>query len=221
MPKLDKRLRTVADQIRSRIHADIGSDHGYLLKALLSAGHIERGIAIENKPAPLKNSRATLAGLNADVRLADGLNGLQQGEADSLTLCGMGGELICRILREHPDRVPDHVVLQPNNHHDIVRRWGMDNGFHLIDELLIHKRMTYVTLVFRRSRDRRDPAYRETELIDALFFGPQLIRRRDPSLRQFLQREHRRLRQYERHNPATSQRFESVCRLLEHFDSKE
>ncbi len=72
MPRLDERLKTVARQIRWPIHADIGSDHGHLLKALLSAGRIDCGIAIENKRQPFENSRRTLADLASEVRLAEG-----------------------------------------------------------------------------------------------------------------------------------------------------
>ncbi len=217
MAKLDPRLQSVAVQIHSRVHADIGSDHGYLLNALLDCQRIEYGIAIEKSPGPFFNSRRALAGLAAEVRLADGLEGLQPGEADSVSLSGIGGEGICRILRARPERVPDAVVLQPNDHQDAVRRWGRDNGFHLIDEQLVHRRATYATLVFRRATQCPDSAYEGLHPIDAILFGPHLIRRRDPALLEFLQREHRRLRQYERLAADSQQRFESVRRLLRHF----
>src|SRR6056297_785499 len=97
LPRLDERLKIVASLIRCRVHADIGSDHGHLLKALLKSGRIEFGIAIENKTQPFLNSRKTLADCRADVRLADGLAGLQKGEADCLSLCGMGGRSMVRI----------------------------------------------------------------------------------------------------------------------------
>ena len=89
MPRLDARLKSVAQQVCCRVHADIGSDHGHLLKALLAAGRIQRGIAIENKRQPFLNSQTTLQGVNADVRFADGIEGLKAGEADSLSICGI------------------------------------------------------------------------------------------------------------------------------------
>lgn len=221
MTNLDKRLQTVADQIRCRVHTDIGSDHGYLLKSLLLAGRIEFGIAIENKPAPFENSRRSLAGLAAEVRLADGLAGLQPNEANGLSMCGMGGELIVRILSDFPDRIPDTVVLQPNNRAEAVRQWVRENGFHLIDERLVHHRKTYFVLVCQRSHAASDPVYDDLNATDALLFGPHLIRRRDPALLSLLQREHIRLRQYGKRNPVSQQRFESVCRLLETLKTRQ
>lgn len=219
MPKLDQRLSTVAEQIRGRVHADIGSDHGYLLKALLTSKRIEHGIAIENKPAPFENSRATLLGLNADVRLADGLQGLRENEADSLSLCGMGGELIVKILSRFPRRIPKTLIVQPNNHHEVVRRWGLEQCFHLVDERLVHCKHTYVTLQFQRHEQSVDPAYNDLEKHTALLFGPHLIRRRDPELIRFLERERQRLGQYRQRTDASSQRLEAVALLLNQFGS--
>ena len=111
MPKLDQRLIAVTRRIRSRVHAYIGSDHGLLLASLLGSGRIHYGIAIENKQQPYENSSATLSELAAEVRLGDGLDVLKTGEADSLSICGMGAENMIGILKRHPDRVPHTVCL--------------------------------------------------------------------------------------------------------------
>ena len=120
MPKLDQRLIAVTRRIRSGTHADIGSDHGLLLASLLASGRINSGIAIENKRQPWENSTATLAGLAAEARLGDGLEVLKSGEADSLSICGMGAENMIAILERYPDRVPNTVVLQPNSRLSLI-----------------------------------------------------------------------------------------------------
>ena len=121
-----------------KTHADIGSDHANLLVALLRSGRVAKGIAIENKQQPLFHSEAALLGLNAEARLADGLDGLVEGEADSLSICGMGAESIVSILSSHPKRIPELIVLQPNRRADLIRRWGIDSGFHLVDEQIAY-----------------------------------------------------------------------------------
>ena len=110
--KLDIRLLTVAQQIRSKTHADIGSDHGGLLVWLLENSQVNFGIAIEDKQVPVENSVRALKNLPCDIRLGDGLNALRKDEADSLSICGIGAEKICDILSAHPDRIPPRVVLQ-------------------------------------------------------------------------------------------------------------
>jgi tRNA (adenine22-N1)-methyltransferase len=217
MPKLDDRLKAVAGQIRSRVHADIGSDHGHLLKALLSAGRIHRGIAIENKRQPYENSRATLAGLNADVRLADGLGGLQPDEANSLSLCGMGGDLIVKLLEAFPGRVPPCVTLQPNQRPESVRRWGLRTGFHIADEQqVLSGRRTYLVIHFLKAEAELDPAYDGIDREAAELFGPLLVRRWNPDFVEALREEQRYLQSLERLHPESDRRHKVVTRLLQH-----
>lgn len=184
MPRLDERLKTVARHIRSPVHADIGSDHGHLLKALLASGRIEKGIAIENKETPLKNSQATLARLNAEVRFADGVEGLTEGEAESLSICGMGGESIVDILSAHPRRVPPNVICQPNRRTELVRQWAYDSGYHLVSEQIVSGKRYFDVLCFRFADDVPDPVYERLaqdrdDLECAILFGPHHLRRCD------------------------------------------
>lgn len=219
MPKLDDRLKAVASQIGCRVHADIGSDHGHLLKALLTSGQIQRGIAIENKQQPFENSRATLLGLSAEVRFADGLCGLEPGEADSLSLCGMGGELIAQILDAFPDRVPPCVVLQPNCHPESVRRWGLRAGYHIIDEQIVWGRQQYVTIRLQRNRQQAnpsysDPAYRNIDRQAAKLFGPLIIKRWQPDFVESLRQERDYLQSLPSLNTESQSRLNVINNLL-------
>jgi tRNA (adenine22-N1)-methyltransferase len=214
VPRLDHRLKAVARQIRSTTHADIGSDHGHLLKALLKAGRIERGIAVENKQLPLQNSRATLTGLNAEVRFGDGLEPLRRCEVDSLSICGMGGESMVRILNAFPPRVPPIVVLQPNKRADLVRRWGLQHGFHLADERVADGHWPYQVLAFARSDTLEDPAYAGVEYEAALLFGPLIIKRGQPDFTGRLLEEQRYLRNLNRLGERSRHRLAVIDRLL-------
>lgn len=186
MPRLDERLKAVARQIRSATHADVGSDHGHLLVALIKAGRIEKGIAVENKALPLENSRRSLVGLPADVRFGDGLDVIEPGEADSLSICGLGAKRIVEILTGHPQRVPDLVVLQPNKRADLARLWARQSGFHLTDEICTPGADPFVILRFERNASGDDPVYEGFRLDDALMFGPILLSQRHVVLGQQL-----------------------------------
>ncbi len=214
MPKLDKRLKAVAESIRCKVHADIGSDHGHLLKALLKSGRIEHGIAIENKKRPLENSRTTLAGLSADVRFADGLAGLCEREADGLSICGMGGESIAQILDAFPDRVPSNILLQPNRRPELVRQWGLRSGHHLVDERLLLGRWPYSIMRFVRSEGDEDPVYMELDQEAALLFGPHNLRRRDAPFIARLRLESRYLLNLDRLAEDSSVRLHAIQRVL-------
>ena len=214
MPRLDDRLKAVAKQIRCRVHADIGSDHAHLLKALLKAGRIERGIAIENKQQPFENSKSTLAGLQADVRFVDGLAGLRTGEADSLSCCGMGGESMVRILDAFPARVAPVVILQPNRRPELTRQWGLRSGFHLVDEQVAFGHWAYSILRFERADASSDPAYEGVDWDAALLFGPHMIKRWQPDFVARLREEKRYLTDLDRRNRDATKRLAAIERLL-------
>jgi len=221
MPRLDPRLRLVATQVRCRVHADVGSDHGHLLKALLSSGRIERGIAIENKQAPLENSRRTLSRLPVSVRLADGLEGLHDGEADCLSLCGLGGRSIAKILDAFPGRVPDTVIVQPNDRIQDVRRWGLQSGFQLVDERVTSGRRPFCVLRFEKAPSETghsdswiDPVYQGIDPNAAILFGPHLIRRWEPEFVRRLTEERDYLLGLHGLGIPARERFEAIAGLL-------
>ncbi|EGF27701.1 class I SAM-dependent methyltransferase [Rhodopirellula baltica] len=227
MPRLDARLKLVAAEIRGKIHADIGSDHGHLLAALLSADRIERGIAVENKLQPYRNSSATLERLNAEVRLGDGMDVIEKNEIDSLSICGMGGQSIVRILSEHPNRLPKQIVLQPNKAIASVRQWARDNGYWLTDEKCTGIKRRFEVLVFSRFGPPHDPVYQKLNEVGldepiGLMFGPWFLLRKDERLLQRLAEEQRYLQSKQNLTQTSRARVETIRRLLssDHFLSR-
>lgn len=216
MPKLDVRLIAVAQQIRSKTHVDIGSDHGGLLVSMLNSGRIEHGIAIENSRQPFQNSARALTGLPAEVRFGDGLNALQQGEADSLSICGLGAKSMRRILTAYPIRVPAHVVLQTSQEPEIIRRWALDNGYHLVDERIARGRWPYAILSFRRADDSQaiDPAYENVNRQAALLFGPLVLKRQDRPFESQLREEESYWGRFDRLEPRRAHRLILIREIL-------
>jgi len=157
----------------------------------LDSGRVEFGIAIENKEMPFANSARALRGMPAEVRLGDGLYALKKDEADSLSICGLGAESIRDILLAHPDRIPDHVVLQVFHKPEIIRRWALENGFHLLDETVTRGKRSYTILSYRRCEnlDDGDPAYQNVDRESALLFGPFVLKREDRQFDAQLQNE--------------------------------
>lgn len=86
----------------SHLAADIGCDHGRLSVALLQQGRADRVIASDISAPSLQKATelAALCGLGSRLTtvLSDGMAHLGPDEADAIAICGMGGELIARIL---------------------------------------------------------------------------------------------------------------------------
>lgn len=137
---LDARLAAAASFVRrGGAFADIGSDHAYLPIHLLTEGRIDRAVVSDIGEGPLAAARAHLeeAGLLDRVRLirTDGLRGLAEEGLTDIAICGMGGELIVKILSEASfvRRAGIRLILQPMTHTADLRRFLYENGF-LVEE---------------------------------------------------------------------------------------
>ena len=189
--KLDPRLHAVADEIARLgvdVHADIGSDHARLPLYLLQQNIVQKIIAVEKHQQPFERSVKALRGVDADVRLGDGLEPLHPGETDSLSMSGMGAPLMVRILRRSPQKVPEHLVLQPNANAESLRCWALQNGYHLTNEQMVAGFWRYTVLMFSR-KPGHDKAYDDVPRDLALRYGPLLLKRKHSLLLEELQHQ--------------------------------
>ncbi|MEM0924988.1 MAG: class I SAM-dependent methyltransferase [Planctomycetota bacterium] len=205
--KLGPRLETVASMVTGATVADIGSDHGFLLTFLLQEKRIRFGIAIEKNLVPMQRSREQLSGLAAVVRHADGLAGLEADEAECLVMSGMGGELMARIFSHRQDVIPSRVVLQPNTHLEVIRKWMFEHGYAIEDERVVQETSWYTVMKFERTASPPDPAYHGLSKEVAFTAGPHLLRRRSPEWLRWLESEVARLRSYPKLNSRSEKRL--------------
>ena len=144
---ISKRLELVASFVpQGAILLDVGSDHAYLPIDLVERGQIERAIAGEVVEGPyqsaVKNVEAHGLKEKIQVRLANGLAAFEEADQVSvITIAGMGGRLIARILEEGLDKLAnvERLILQPNNREDDLRIWLQENGFQIVAESILEE----------------------------------------------------------------------------------
>lgn len=144
---ISKRLELVASFVPQRaILLDVGSDHAYLPIELVERGQIEGAIAGEVVEGPyqsaVKNVEAHGLKEKIQVRLANGLAAFEETDQVSvITIAGMGGRLIARILEEGLDKLAnvERLILQPNNREDDLRIWLQDHGFQIVAESILEE----------------------------------------------------------------------------------
>jgi tRNA (adenine22-N1)-methyltransferase len=196
--KLEPRLLAVADFINSDTHADIGSDHALLPKYLLLNHKIRKAVIVEKTQQPFENARTSLRGLNADVRLGNGLTVLNANEVDSLSITGMGAYKIMQILRAHPERLPTKLTLQANDNARKIRVWARQAGFHLKAETMVQGYWRYSILHVEKSAEE-DLSYQNLPLEAALTYGPHLLKANHPLLKEELEYQRRYLKNLGEH----------------------
>ena len=190
--QLPKRLETIIERMpASGCIADIGCDHAYVAIEAVRRGKAARALACDVRKGPLQQAAehilcAGLAG-KIETRLSDGLEKVAPGEADSVIIAGMGGPLMERILQ---GRLADfgHFVLSPQSEIPHFRRFLLAEGMQIDEEtMLIDEGKYYVIFnVSQRADASSDPMYVTEE--DFLYGGP-LLRRLDPVLKSFLEKE--------------------------------
>ncbi len=185
--------------------ADVGTDHGYVPIALALECPAVRAIAMDVRPGPLGRAREHIAawGLEdrIETRLSDGVEKLKEGEADTVVIAGMGGELVIHIL-EGGRRLWAAVkrwVLSPQSELDKVRRYLDGQGFVIEDEAMVEEEGKYYTVMeviwsgrpgkAESGTERQD----ETLLKARYLYGPRLLEKKDPVLKLFLEREERQI----------------------------
>ena len=156
---LDKRLYSAAQFVRQdAVFADIGTDHAYLPIFLLREGRIRRAFCSDVNEGPLNKAKenAIDSGIVSGIEfyLTDGAAELSGKGITDFAICGMGGELIARIiaecdfLRERGIR----LILQPMTRHAALRRALYLMGYRPVAEhYSVADGKSYVTFVYEYS----------------------------------------------------------------------
>ena len=133
---IDRRLLSAADLVRQgAVFADVGTDHAYLPIFLLSRGIIERAVCSDINAGPLESARVNVAHNGflekVDFYLTDGARELFDTGATDYAICGMGGELIAKIIDDAPHLKNSgiNLILQPMSRQGSLREYLYTNGF--------------------------------------------------------------------------------------------
>ena len=195
--KLSERMEAVTALLTpGNVLADVGTDHGYVPIALVERGQIPRAIAMDLREGPLAHARGNIAecGMSGliETRLSDGVEALQPGEADSVVIAGMGGELVVHILQrgENVCKSVKELILQPQSELQKVRTYLCEHGYHITEEDMVCEDGKYYPMM------RVIPKEEEVQVLSEVqaLYGPVLLTKRHPVLQQFLKKEQKQLK---------------------------
>ncbi|MDS8214351.1 tRNA (adenine(22)-N(1))-methyltransferase TrmK [Streptococcus pneumoniae] len=191
---ISKRLELVASFVsQGAILLDVGSDHAYLPIELVERDQIKSAIAGEVVEGPyqsaVKNVEAHGLKEKIQVRLANGLAAFEETDQVSvITIAGMGGRLIARILEEGLDKLAnvERLILQPNNREDDLRIWLQNHGFQIVAESILEEAGKFYEILVVEAGQMKLSA-------SDIRFGPFLSREISPVFVQKWQKEAEKL----------------------------
>ncbi len=185
MQNISERLKLIASFVKKEACVcDVGTDHAYLPLYLSKTGKAQRVIATDIKEKPLENAKNNVlqsGEKNIELRLCDGLFSVKQGEADTVIIAGMGGEVISGII-DRCEWIKDekiHLILQPMTSPEILREYLYLNGFEIIEEkTLVENGKIYsvISAFFIGVKTEREPSFYYIGKVDIKdIYGKQYI----------------------------------------------
>lgn len=190
---LTPRLECIVSHVQAQTAADIGTDHAYVSIELIRSGRAQKVIAADVRKGPLEIAAANINkyGMSGriETRLGSGISVLNENEADTVIIAGMGGELICDILNADMEKARYPLfILQPMNSQYELRRWLLERGFEILSEdieceghrvyNLLEVRYTGSASSFERDIDYHLPVY--------LYYHPKFRELLSKKQREFL-----------------------------------
>ena len=142
MIKLSKRLQIIHDMVPKSVVADIGSDHGKLMVALVQSETISKGYAVENKEGPFERLRSNLVRYHVNDKItplfSDGLKDLPR-DVKTIVIAGMGGLNIVNILKAHLEKLVrvETIIIDAHNAVPLARKEICQMGFAIADEQIV------------------------------------------------------------------------------------
>lgn len=211
--KLSERLELVLSFVEhGESAADVGTDHGHVPVELVRRGIVKKAVAMDVRKGPLSRAaeHIALAGLSGTIetRLSDGVEKLLPGEADSVVIAGMGGELIIKILNDgkHMWDSVSQWILSPQSEIFKVRRYLLENGFVIRKEDMVLEDGKYYTVMDVRKKQEGNGAEPDTDQDvpdlsglseeSRMLYGDCLIRTKNKVLRTYLKEEEEKLTRF-------------------------
>lgn len=177
--------------------ADIGCDHAYTSIYLVQNKIADYCIAMDIKEGPLARAKENIKKYECEdkieVRLSDGLTGLRAGEADIVLISGMGGLLICEILKKAGGLLTEikELIVQPQSEQGLVREYLHQLMFEIKEETMLQEDgKFYVSIHAIRNSEK----ILYSKKIDYLF-GKVLLDKKDSCLLEYLQNRQKKYRQ--------------------------
>ena len=137
----------------SETFADVGCDHGYQANAMLESGKCKFAYITDISAECLAKAEELLSknfiGKFKSI-VTDGLKNVPK--VDQALIAGMGGEIICDVLK-NADFLPNRLVLQPMKNSEKVRETVINLGYKVLRDYTFKDEKYYDVIVLEKGED--------------------------------------------------------------------
>ena len=197
--KLSERLKKVAHLInKGNTIADIGTDHGYLPIYIIKQNISNHVIGMDLRKGPLQKAKDNIRLFNVndkvELRLSDGLDKLESGEADTVTICGMGGKLIQSILTKGKDKLScdTQLIVSPQSEIAEFREFLQKNGYLTVSEYMLKEEGQFYLIIecrINKNSDINENVFDDMQRSTYYKYGRQLLEEKNECLHEYLLKE--------------------------------
>ena len=153
--RFSPRLKAILSFVEGRVLVDIGTDHGYIPIAACLQGKVDRAIACDLWPGPLKRATENIKLYGLEDRIitkeGDGLRPLNPDECECVVIAGMGGMNISQILKDAASFAAvqsiKRLIVQPQRDILVVKETLNELGFIITDEAQTQDRNRTYTII--------------------------------------------------------------------------
>jgi len=150
---LSKRLKTIAEMVKTPSVIDVGCDHG-LLDIYLAKEYHKTCLACDISEKALQQAEKNVVKYQVQdlvkTKCTDGLTGIVVKKEDTVVLSGMGTHTIIKILEGRSDI--ERCIVSSHKDVPLLRRWMTKAGYQITEETyVIEKNILYVILAFERN----------------------------------------------------------------------
>lgn len=164
---LTPRLEEVAKKIgKTDVLCDIGCDHAYLPVYLVKNGFVKKAYACDVRKGPIEAAEKNIEKYNLKDKiqtvLSDGLKEVSKKDITCISICGMGGNLMAKIISEEIEcaKKVDKLILQPMTEVEVLREFLYENGFFVFDESIAKEdRRYYNILCVKKGTEEKSDAF--------------------------------------------------------------
>lgn len=149
---ISKRIKQIKKYIPlNQDVADVGSDHGLLLRLLFDDGFPNKMLGIENKEGPFSNLSKLVKAINAEnvsCVLSNGIDYLPS-NYKTVVIAGMGLDTIKAIINKNKDKIDfiSDFIIDCHTSYEKVRPFFVELGYHVAEETIIFEDNIYYEII--------------------------------------------------------------------------